>query len=267
MPPIRKGDGTPVTPKGISQIRTGDGRILFDGPAIPDSAVYHYPLLERDTDTISEELQTEDATAVGTTNISNDWWKGWAEDADGTDDYIDTNSIWQANGFDFSTSLISSWGVAFTIETTDDEFNTFATADFTNDSQFAFETGIGQRGANSGEFIMYLRDRANSDNVQEIASDGTHNDGNKYRIMFGGDGPNASDKTIFVNGNESSRIERDDGSHSGAEQFTYDMYMLSRNLSGDADGFGDATIDNVVVLDEKPDVETASDDYNSQPWS
>ena len=39
MPPIRKGDGTPVTPKGISQIRTGDGRILFDGVAIPDSRV------------------------------------------------------------------------------------------------------------------------------------------------------------------------------------------------------------------------------------
>ena len=39
MPPIRKGDGTPVAPKGISQVRTGDGRILFDGPAIPDSVV------------------------------------------------------------------------------------------------------------------------------------------------------------------------------------------------------------------------------------
>ena len=37
MPPIRKGDGTPVAPKGISQVRTGDGRILFDGVAIPDS--------------------------------------------------------------------------------------------------------------------------------------------------------------------------------------------------------------------------------------
>ena len=39
MPPIRKGDGTPVTPKGISQIRTGDGRILFDGVAIRDSVL------------------------------------------------------------------------------------------------------------------------------------------------------------------------------------------------------------------------------------
>jgi len=45
MPPIRKGDGTPVAAKGISQIRTGDGRILFDGPAIPDSVVEDF---ERD---------------------------------------------------------------------------------------------------------------------------------------------------------------------------------------------------------------------------
>jgi len=37
MPPIRKGDGTRLVPDGISQVRTGDGRILFDRVAIPDS--------------------------------------------------------------------------------------------------------------------------------------------------------------------------------------------------------------------------------------
>ena len=42
MPPIRKGDGTPVAPKGISQVRTGDGRILFDGVAIPDSDIAQF---------------------------------------------------------------------------------------------------------------------------------------------------------------------------------------------------------------------------------
>jgi len=42
MPPIRKGDGTAVTPKGISQVRTGDGRIFFDGPAIPDGLVDNF---------------------------------------------------------------------------------------------------------------------------------------------------------------------------------------------------------------------------------
>jgi len=52
MPPIRKGDGTPVAPKGISQIRTGDGRILFDGDAIPDSVVYYSTV--RDLSDMSE---------------------------------------------------------------------------------------------------------------------------------------------------------------------------------------------------------------------
>ena len=59
MPPIRKGDGTPVTPKGISQIRTGDGRILFDGDAIPDSVVDNFETqpdgpYETDTDGLEE---------------------------------------------------------------------------------------------------------------------------------------------------------------------------------------------------------------------
>jgi len=39
MPPIRKGDATPVAPKGISQVRTGDGRILFDRDVITDSVI------------------------------------------------------------------------------------------------------------------------------------------------------------------------------------------------------------------------------------
>lgn len=40
MVPIRKGDGTTVVPDGIGQVRTGDGRVLFERverDAIPDS--------------------------------------------------------------------------------------------------------------------------------------------------------------------------------------------------------------------------------------
>ena len=59
MPPIRKGDGTPVTPKGVSQIRTGDGRILFDGPAIPDLGMdheYHATTIDDITDVWSDQV-------------------------------------------------------------------------------------------------------------------------------------------------------------------------------------------------------------------
>ena len=59
MPPIRKGDGTPVAPKGISQVRTGDGRILFDGVDIPDSVEYLYD---------ADELVLSDGATVSTFN-------------------------------------------------------------------------------------------------------------------------------------------------------------------------------------------------------
>jgi hypothetical protein len=36
-PPIRRGDGTPVAPQGIAQVRRGDGEVYFERNVIPDS--------------------------------------------------------------------------------------------------------------------------------------------------------------------------------------------------------------------------------------
>ena len=40
-PPIRRGDGTPVAPQGIAQVRTGDGEVYFERNVIPDSETYN----------------------------------------------------------------------------------------------------------------------------------------------------------------------------------------------------------------------------------
>ena len=39
MAPIRKGDGTPLEIPGVQEVRSGDGRVFFDGDAIPDTLV------------------------------------------------------------------------------------------------------------------------------------------------------------------------------------------------------------------------------------
>ena len=39
MAPIRKGDGAPLDVPGVSEVRSGDGRVFFEGDAIPDSVV------------------------------------------------------------------------------------------------------------------------------------------------------------------------------------------------------------------------------------
>ena len=69
MPPIRKGDGTPVTPKGISQVRTGDGRILFDGIDIPDS------VLNRPDDDVTADPSLDSIPFGIILEVSSSWSK------------------------------------------------------------------------------------------------------------------------------------------------------------------------------------------------
>ena len=46
MAPIRKGDGTPLEIPGVSEVRSGDGRVFFDGDAIPDTVRNQYSSLQ-----------------------------------------------------------------------------------------------------------------------------------------------------------------------------------------------------------------------------
>ena len=96
MPPIRKGDGTPVEPKGISQIRTGDGRILFDGVAIPDSVVAHYDAtVEESTGGITSITDLEGSYDLsGSATVISDGINGQQSFRfDGTDDRMRNQSI------------------------------------------------------------------------------------------------------------------------------------------------------------------------------
>jgi len=98
MPPIRKGDGTAVVPKGISQIRTGDGRILFDGDAIPDNGMFQEPVFQwwagegidvDDGETAStwdDVLEDVTANAINTPKFRDDQAGIPAVEYDGNDD-------------------------------------------------------------------------------------------------------------------------------------------------------------------------------------
>jgi len=74
MAPIRKGDGTPLEIPGVQEVRSGDGRVFFEGDAIPDSGNLqsHYVASELnadDGDTVSEwpdQVGSHDATGSAT---------------------------------------------------------------------------------------------------------------------------------------------------------------------------------------------------------
>jgi len=87
MAPIRKGDGTAVFPNGIQEVRTGDGRILSTGGAIPDSAVYYSKFAEGSGSTTVDEVSGTDGTINGA-----DWVTGSGGEGDAHLDFVSANS-------------------------------------------------------------------------------------------------------------------------------------------------------------------------------
>lgn len=109
MTPIRQGDGTGVTPTGISEVRTGDGRVVFTpGSAIPDSGISRWEF-EDDSDatTALDSWGDNDGSINGATYTSNAAEGSLALSFDGVDDYVEFAGT---SGIDFSgTFSISIW--------------------------------------------------------------------------------------------------------------------------------------------------------------
>ena len=68
MAPIRKGDGTPLEMPGVSEVRSGDGRVFFEGGAIPDSVIDNFEDADADPPGNYEEGETLADYYSGATN-------------------------------------------------------------------------------------------------------------------------------------------------------------------------------------------------------
>ena len=67
MAPIRKGDGTPLEIPGVSEVRSGDGRVFFEGDAIPDSEIDYF---ERSNVEFYNDESDGDGSAIVTSPVS-----------------------------------------------------------------------------------------------------------------------------------------------------------------------------------------------------
>ena len=258
MPPIRKGDGTPVTPKGISQIRTGDGRILFDGPAIPDADVFH---------PVDEGTGTTWADEIGSRDVSFNSFS-WVEDSDAfggqkaqTDGSEDEGSL----SYDELGSELNSFAIAFTIETTD-ESAFLAIFNSPSDQSLEIATN-GRNDTVSGRAMLTIRDPDN--NNFSFYSDTDITDGSRYRVFYRVIDANNHDAELYVTeegesfGNDESNLARQE-SPSGFQSFEDDIdvshsSVLSENTAAEWDA--------LAIWENDPGAEEAQDDFDRQPWS
>lgn len=116
MPPIRKGDGTGLAPKGFAEVRKGDGTVLWSANTAPESGVARYEFEQDATDSWDGYDGTNQGGSYTTTAKVGDY----AIDLDGVDDYVEIPDFGLFDGSeDYSVALwfradnLSSFGRIF----------------------------------------------------------------------------------------------------------------------------------------------------------
>ena len=253
MPPIRKGDGTPVTPKGISQIRTGDGRILFDGPAIPDSGVFQDAILQwyageginvddgQATDGWNDILEELTATDEGSPTFREDQNGKEAVEYDGTDDGHDFDPTGFPTGND-------PWSFAMVVYK----------RDISNRQQFF---GWGDHGTTPQSWSLRFRDGELEMNLRGSGTEASYSNLNADEwVTMGASfaGGSNGDVKLFYNG---SQVD------SGTPENDPDIQDINHSFGyrgGNNDEYMDGFINEVLVSNNEEDSNAFDEFHDSR---
>ena len=227
--------------------------------AIPDSAIAHYPILERSNSTIEDVLGDLDGSAQGTTNVSGNWEEGWAEDGDGGSDHILFNE-WDA----VFNNLRNGGGVYFTLVADNDDGSPLNSQN-SGGGLFWGRTS-GGFGSDAGQLLFFIQDGDGNDN--RIYTDSSRfDDGGPWRICLTWSGSDATDMQIWVNGSEEDVTISNNAGWTADVSLNQPVTGLARNDAGSISENVDGTMDNVIPCDDAQEPSAISDDYDRQPWS
>jgi len=243
MIPIRKGDGTGLSVPGYSQVRTGDGRVLFDAaPAIADSGILHEWPVSGTTSPIPDAGGSADISlqnGASFDDTTNNWWDDYAISFDGIDDYGVVSSSRTDPG-DSGTLIMSVHFRSF-----DSSANNyvFTHPDFSNSNDIYFyNTDTGENSIEIADLLLTL-DSSPSDGITE-----------RWGLRW-----DSGSAEAFVNGSQVGS-----GTYSGSISLTTLNWYF-----GSFDGtkqYGNVIVDYPRLTDERWSDQQMQDDYNAQPW-
>ena len=268
MAPIRKGDGTPLDIPGVSEVRSGDGRVFFEADAIPDSAVFHWPFFEGSGSTLAEELDNQDGSISGATWVDNNWYEDYGLDFDGTDDYVETTT-WG----DFGSSVGGPiWiSISFKLESDDHLIGVGSGQEGGGQTRLELQSGGGY-GSDTDTLAFILRD----DNGDDLSfnTSSTVTSGTRYHAVINKDADDGSDAEIWLTeenepdvNQESITVQRDDFDGSEVYDFEENVAFGANNFRGDISGQADCEIGRILVGRGDTLSESEIQQLNDQePW-
>lgn len=258
--PIRRGDGTVINPKGYSEVRKGDGTILWSaesGPPAPVGTPYiWYPIDEGSGTLVADNVGTHDATNNGAAwtedaNRIGGWWLN----GNGTSDYIETTQ-WG----DFGAQMDTNFAIGFTFQTTEsNRYQRFMRVMNAGDSM---DMNLGLGSSNGlGDVRFQFHDAAGNEVTIQDSEAGWH-DGLPHRVIFNKNGNTAADFSIWIDGVERNINVLADQGITTVSNFDVNVPILARNNAGTIEDFFNCHVDDVTVWKHSLSAQQLSDDYN-----
>jgi hypothetical protein len=245
-------------------VKTWDGSqwVQTAGTDIPDSALYHYPILERSTNTIAEQLANEDATANGVTNTSGTWSEGYAEDADGTDDYISGPSAWT----NWVENSDAGW-IAFTLDADSGAISGSSVFAWADSGQSPSELWGISEAPNTTDGLVYDVQASDGNRVRVETSNAVF-DGSKHRFVIQRSGASSSDVEFWRDASQQTTNIVESNTCNFSFNGTPTPYFVAQNNNG-ADSYLNTNIDNIIFGERGTTLSSTEiqDDYDNQPWN
>jgi hypothetical protein len=235
MAPIRQGDGTTVTPKGISEVRKGDGTVIYN--AIPDSVVVQY-----DPRTWSEGDGTlVDDVGNADLSLSGGFQSGTLSNGDPSiiGDGVDDRGTATMPG-SLEGSSLTNFAVEFAVEYTSTGIETVTGVTNSGDSQ-VFQITLnadGQFNVDNGNILARIDDP--SGNRLYVTPDTNPNldDGNRHEVIVNVEDPANNNIEFIIDG---SAVSASTGNFAeGPSSFGLwdtDWGVFARNNAGSFDGY------------------------------
>lgn len=216
---------------------------LPEDGAIPDSAVHHWPITTGTGSIITDDIGSNDGTLNGPSWASGTWEGDYALSFDGTDDYVEFDTLASA------VTKTDPYSISLSFETSDaSQTGILLAQSNSKDDRLTIhlQNGYVEAGVyNGNSYIATRRASINADT--------------KYRVFYSYDGN--ENGRMWLNGAEETDTNAAMGVATNDQRF-----VLGTRTDLSQDPYSGGT-DNVIVMDAEENGTTAQDDYDAQPWS
>jgi hypothetical protein len=224
---------------------------------LPSSAMHRWKLSAGSGSTATDSIGSADGSISGPDWLSGTWVDNHALDFTATSDAVTTGGLGS-----FGSNLGGQWALSLTVQYGSQTNQRVFVGGDDKDVNTRFALRNGNFFGSPADSLTLDIQNENNNNIA-VATDSTFADGNKHRVVVNGDGTDASNIQIAVDGSFVNVSSYANGTLNDSYQ---DLAQSGFGNLGQG-GSVVSTMDDYIIYDSHLSSEQVQDDYDRQPWS